>query len=157
VGGLDVLILRDPKESPKKCSLVPLRGTEGVEFVAYSSGMEPVDGGGRVLLDPDGEVIGPEDRGRALLVLDSSWRRLPKLRAKVEGEVLPRRLPPLVTAYPRRSKDFDDPEEGLASVEALYAALRLLGRDDVDHLLDGYRWKAEFLAANRDALGATVH
>lgn len=152
MGELDVLILRDPKESPKKCSLVPLRGTPGVEFVSYASDMEPLDGGGRVLLDPEGEVIGPADRGRPLLVLDSSWRRLPKLRAKVTGEVLARRLPPLATAYPRRSKDFEDPAEGLASVEALYAALRLLGSDDVDHLLDAYRWKGEFLAANREVL-----
>lgn len=149
---LDVLIVRDPKESVKKCSLVPLRGTEGVEFVAYDAG-RTVDGGGRVLLDPEGELIGEGDRGLPLLVLDSSWRRLPKLRATVTGEVLPRRLPPLVTAYPRRSKDFEDPSEGLASVEALYAALRLLGHEDIDHLLADYRWRDEFLGLNRGVLG----
>lgn len=149
---LDVLILRDPKESPKKCSLVPLRGTPGVEFVAYDAGMEPLDCTGRVLLDPDGPLIGPGDRGRPLLVLDSSWRRLPKLRGKVVGEVLPRRLPAMETAYPRRSKDFEDPSEGLASVEALYGALRLLGHGGIDHLLDAYRWREEFLERNRAVL-----
>ncbi|MEM8711329.1 MAG: DUF367 domain-containing protein [Planctomycetota bacterium] len=149
---LDVLILRDPRESAKKCSLVPLRGTPGVEFREYD-GDRTLDGGGRVLLDPAGELISDADRGLPLLVLDSSWRRLPKLAKTVVGETRRRRLPPLVTAYPRRSKDFDDPSEGLASVEALYAALVLLGHTGIEFLLDDYRWKDEFLDRNRSVLG----
>ncbi|MEM6675809.1 MAG: DUF367 domain-containing protein [Planctomycetota bacterium] len=149
---LDVLVVRDPRESVKKCSLVPLRGREGIEFVEYSPERR-VEAGGRVLLDPEGELIGEDDRGRGLLVLDSSWRRLPKLAATVDGEPVRRRLPPLVTAYPRRSRDFEDPGEGLASVEALYAALVLLGHRGLEGLLDDYRWKDEFLEANRGVLG----
>ncbi|MEM9382794.1 MAG: DUF367 domain-containing protein [Planctomycetota bacterium] len=148
---LDVLVVRDPRESAKKCSLIPLKGVEGIEFVEYAPERR-VDGGGRVLLDPEGEEIGVGDRGLPLLVLDSSWRRLPKLAATVDGEPVRRRLPPLVTAYPRKSRDFEDPGEGLASVEALYAALVLLGHDRVDHLLEHYRWREEFLAANRERL-----
>jgi len=148
---LDVLILRDPKESPKKCSLVPLRGTPGIEFVAYDR-ERTLDGAGRVLLDPAGEPITAADAGRPLLVLDSNWRRLPKLRETVTGDPAPRRLPPLRTAYPRRSRDFEDPAEGLASVEALYAALRLLGHGGIDHLLADYRWANEFLEMNAEAL-----
>jgi pre-rRNA-processing protein TSR3 len=149
---LDVLILRDPRESAKKCSLVPLRGTPGVEFVSYDPD-RTVDASGRILLDPAGELIGPGDAGMPLLILDSSWRRLPKLRATVTGEVVARRLPPLQSAYPRRSKLFEDPSEGLASVEALYAALRLLGHGDIDHLLAQYRWGEQFLRLNRGPLG----
>ncbi|MFT6109597.1 MAG: ribosome biogenesis protein Tsr3, partial [Planctomycetota bacterium] len=52
----------------------------------------------------------------------------------------------------RRSKGFEDPSEGLASVEALYAALLLLGATDIEYLLDDYLWKKEFLDRNRDAL-----
>ena len=37
-------------------------------------------------------------------------------------------------------------------MEALYAALVLLGHEGVDHLLDQYRWKDEFLEANAGAL-----
>lgn len=148
---LDVLILRDPRESVKKCSLIPLRGTPGVEFVAYD-GDRTLEAGGRVLLDPEGELISEADRGLPLLVLDSSWRRLPKLAKTVTGEPVRRRLPPLVTAYPRRSKGFEDPSEGLASVEALYAALVLLGHKDIDYLLDDYLWKQEFLERNAEAL-----
>jgi pre-rRNA-processing protein TSR3 len=50
------------------------------------------------------------------------------------------------TAYPRVSKVFDDPTAGLASIEALYLARKLLGDDDPS-LLDGYHWKAPFLAS----------
>ena len=85
---LDVLILRDPKESPKKCSLVPLRGTPGIEFVPYDR-ERTLDGAGRVLLDPAGEPITAADAGRPLLVLDSNWRRLPKLRETVTGDPVP--------------------------------------------------------------------
>lgn len=111
-----------------------------------------VDATGRVLLDPEGELISEADRGLPLLVLDSSWRRLPKLAKTITGDPVRRRLPPLVTAYPRRSKGFEDPSEGLASVEALYAALLLLGATDIEYLLDDYLWKTEFLDRNRDAL-----
>jgi pre-rRNA-processing protein TSR3 len=56
-------------------------------------------------------------------------------------------LPALATAYPRKSRTFSDPEQGLASVEALYAALFLLG-DARPELLEGYRFAERFLAAN---------
>jgi pre-rRNA-processing protein TSR3 len=40
---------------------------------------------------------------------------------------------------------FDDPANGLASVEALYVARRLLGDDDPS-LLAQYHWREQFLA-----------
>jgi pre-rRNA-processing protein TSR3 len=58
-----------------------------------------------------------------------------------------RRLPPLATAYPRKSRQFEDPASGLASVEALYAALAILGEARPD-LLAQYRWAQGFLDAN---------
>ena len=145
-GGLDVLILRDPRESPKKCSLTPLRGTPGIRFVSYDRDRR-IDAGARVLLHPKGEPITSADAGRPLLLVDCAWRRLPSLLATVDGELAPRRLPPLVTAYPRKSKTFEDPEQGLASIEALYAALALLG-DARPQLLASYRWAEDFLRAN---------
>ena len=48
------------------------------------------------------------------------------------------------TAYPRRQDDCPNPEEGLASVEALYLAYLTLGRNP-EGLLDFYYWKDEFL------------
>jgi pre-rRNA-processing protein TSR3 len=143
---LDVLILRDPRESAKKCSLTPLRGMPGVRFATHAKSRR-LDATGRVLLHPDGEPIGEADAGRGILLLDCSWRRVPELLACVDGDPPRRRLPPLATAYPRKSKTFPDPGEGLASVEALYAALALLGEARPE-ILDGYPWAERFLAAN---------
>jgi pre-rRNA-processing protein TSR3 len=143
---IDVLIVRDPREAAAKCSLTPLRGLPGIRFVSYDPDRR-VDAGRRIRLDPDGEPLGPGDRGLPLLVVDCAWRRVPALLATIDGELLPRRLPPLATAYPRRSKLFSDPERGLASVEALYAASLLLGSPRPE-LLERYRWAREFLERN---------
>ena len=142
----DVLILRDPRESVRRCSLTPLRGLAGVTFVAYHRSRR-LDGGGRALLHPDGEELGAADRGAGLLLLDCAWRRVPQLLRTVDGPYALRRLPPLRTAYPRRSRTFEDPEVGLASVEALYAACCILGTPDPE-LLRCYRWACEFLRLN---------
>ena len=123
---IDILIVRDPRESARKCSLTPLRGMAGIRFVAYDPERR-VDAGRRVLLHADGELLGVRDRGTPLLLVDCAWRRVPQVLATIDGELMPRRLPELATAYPRASKLFEDPERGLASVEALYAALALLG------------------------------
>lgn len=143
---IDVLIVRDPRESLAKCSLTPLRGLPGLRFVSYHPDRR-VEAGRRVLLHPDGEELGESDRGLPLLLVDCSWRRVPQITATIDGEFLRRRLPRLETAYPRRSKTFEDPASGLASVEALYAALVLLG-DRRPELLADYRWTQEFLARN---------
>lgn len=97
------------------------------------------------MLDVAGEEIQASDIGRPILLLDSTWRLLPQLMRCVTGNPLRRRLPENVsTAYPRRSKISDDPKTGLASVEALYLARRLLSRAD-ETLLDHYRWREQFL------------
>ncbi len=147
---IDVLILRDPRESPKKCSLTPLRGLPGVRFVDYDPERR-VDAVGRVLLHTEGELLGPADGALGLFLIDCSWRRVESLTRVVDGAPIRRRLPTLQTAYPRRSTTFEDPGEGLASVEALYAALALMGRPRRD-LLDSYRWADEFLRRNAGVL-----
>ncbi|QYY36175.1 hypothetical protein [Ruficoccus sp. ZRK36] len=87
-----------------------------------------------------------EGRVRPFLLLDSTWRLLPQLEACLIGTPLRRRLPDGIrTAYPRVSKIGAEPCGGLASVEALYLARRLLGDDDPS-LLDAYYWKEPFLA-----------
>jgi len=84
-------------------------------------------------------------RRRPFLLLDSTWRLLPQLEACLTGIPLRRRLPDGVrTAYPRVSKIAEDPTGGLASVEALYLARRLLGDDDPGLLVD-YHWRDAFL------------
>lgn len=145
---MDILIVHDPREPSKKCSVTPLRGMAGVRFMPLR-GNKRVDAGRRIWLHPDGDELTPADRGIGILLIDCTWRRVASLARRIDGELLPRRLPRLVTAYPRRSKLVPDPEHGLASVEALYAATAVLG-DPRPELLAGYRWASEFLAANPD-------
>jgi pre-rRNA-processing protein TSR3 len=143
---IDVLIYRDPRESAAKCSLTPLRGLPGLTFVTHRVERR-VDVGARLLLHPEGELLTPADIGLPLLLVDCSWRRVPQLLSMLDGRFTRRRLPTLATAYPRRSRQFEDPTSGLASVEALYAALAILG-DPRPELLAKYRWAQAFLDAN---------
>jgi ribosome biogenesis protein Tsr3 len=145
---VDILIVHDPREPAKKCSLTPLRGMPGVRFVPVR-GDRRVDAGRRIWLHPEGDELQPEDRGIGLLLIDCTWRRVSTLSKRIDGELLKRRLPELVTAYPRRSKLIPDPVYGLASVEALYAAMALLDAP-CPALLANYHWAAEFLSANPD-------
>lgn len=155
-----VTIIRHPRERLSKCTVEPLRGRPGFRFVKFRHGLElPVDGA--LVLAVDAPVLSPADaqddqgRPRTLVLLDSTWRLLPALEGCLHGTPLWRSLPPEIpTAYPRQSKLATDPPAGLASIEALFVALRLLG-DDRPDLLAGYHWRQPFLRglarANLDA------
>lgn len=150
---LDLILLRLNKESPKKCSLTPLRGRAEwpIRWIHCALGDE-VEVGEVTLLHPDGAPLSPADAGRPLLLIDSSWRDLPRVLRGVRGTLHQRSLPKgLRTAYPRKSTLFEDPEFGLASIEALHAACALLGHRD-DRLLDGYHFAPQWLAANAGLL-----
>ena len=147
---MDILILRDPRESPAKCSLTPLRGLVGVRFARYDPARR-LDAGERVLLHPDGEELGPADRGRDVLLIDCAWRRVPSLLRQIDGVLHPRRLPDFESAYPRKSKFHADPARGLASIEALFVATLLLDEPRPE-LLARYRWRENFLTANRERI-----
>ena len=107
--------------------------------------------GEMVLLHTDGEELGAADRGNDLLLIDCAWRRVPDLLARVDGVLHARRLPEFVSAYPRKSKTHADPAHGLASVEALFVATLVLGQPRPE-LLQHYRWRDAFLAANRERI-----
>ncbi len=114
--------------------------------MSFAPGMR-LDAGGRILLTPDGPELSEADAGRGLLLVDSNWRRAPLLVQAISGDCVPRSLPSLQTAYPRKSQVFEDPDQGLASVEALFAALAILGEPE-PKLLEHYHWREQFLAAN---------
>jgi pre-rRNA-processing protein TSR3 len=142
---IDVTVIRHPKERISKCSLRHLHARAGFTFLRARPGFT-FDATGFTLLAVDAPVLTRADAGRPLLLLDSTWRYLPRLLACLRGAPIARSVPrAIVTAYPRMSRTFADPDAGLASVEALYVALRLLGHDEVS-LLEGYHWRAQFLA-----------
>lgn len=91
-------------------------------------------------------MIGPADAESGLLVLDGTWRWVEPME-RLAASLPVRSLPPLETAYPRSSKMLENPEGGLATIEAIYAAYRLLGRDTAG-LLDHYHWGADFVERN---------
>ena len=139
------VLVRHWKENKKKCTLQPLLGDERFRFETWKRDRE-IEADGLLLLEPGAPELSPDDAGRTLLLLDSTWRFLPAMRASLRGVVVPRAIPTGVrTAYPRKAILSDEPDGGLASIEALYLALRLLGRRD-DALLAGYHWRESFLA-----------
>ncbi|MDA0373556.1 MAG: hypothetical protein O2865_07200 [Planctomycetota bacterium] len=139
-----VTVIRHPKERISKCSLRFLHDRPEFTFLRARQGLQ-FDATGFLLLAVDAPPLDLSDRGHPLLLLDSTWRYLPQVAACVIGEPIRRSIPGDVrTAYPRVSRHFEDPTGGLASIEALYLAKRLLGDDDAS-LLDGYHWREEFL------------
>lgn len=147
-----VVVVRHARERIRKCSLRALHGRSGFTFLKATKTFR-FDATGHLELAVDAPALTVVDRGRPLLLLDSTWRLLPALRARIGGTTIRRSIPGgIATAYPRASRDHDDPPGGLASVEALFLALRLLdpGPEDLS-MLDGYHWRDAFLANVREA------
>jgi pre-rRNA-processing protein TSR3 len=139
------VIVRSPKENPRKCSILPLRGRSDLVFLSYPLPARPALEG-YVRLAADGPPLTAADAERGLLLLDGSWRRAAAMTPAFE-DVPPRSLHGYRTAYPRLSKLGTDPSNGLASVEALFLAYHILGRPTAG-LLDHYRWGEDFRRLN---------
>jgi rRNA small subunit aminocarboxypropyltransferase len=139
------IIVRHPAESPRKCSVWPLRGRPDVVFLPYPVRQRP-DLAGYVRLAAEGPPLTAADAEAGVLLLDGSWRWAEAMTRDF-ADVPPRSLSGWKTAYPRVSKLGTDPGNGLASIEALVIAYHVLGRP-IDGLLDHYHWAEPFLAAN---------
>jgi len=140
------LIWRHKKENLRKCSL---RGLEGrCDFKFYSFPNEPLpELSGYIVLDINAPSLTTEDSKHGLLVLDATWRYAEKMQKAVDKvpHLIRRSIPMnFRTAYPRRQDDCPDPGRGLASIEAIYVAYHIFGRD-TGGLLDNYYWKDPFL------------
>lgn len=147
MGAIPTTVIRHANERLSKCSLSPLEGRADIAFLTARGGMR-FDATGFTVLAVGAPVLCAGDAERPLLLLDSTWRLLPKLLRRLDGAPVFRSLPPeVVSAYPRVSKTGEDPDGGLASVEALYWARRILGDDDLS-LLENYHWRAAFLEKN---------
>jgi pre-rRNA-processing protein TSR3 len=141
------VIIVHPRENRKKCSVEPLRGRLGFQFTTFRS-TSPValPEGQYVRLGLGGPLLSRNDESKGLLVLDGTWRWAEAMEAPYQ-HIPVRSLPSWRTAYPRVSKVFDDPDTGLATIEAIWLAYWCLGRD-TSGLLDHYRWGAQFLELN---------
>ncbi|MFN0196794.1 MAG: hypothetical protein ACKVT0_08600 [Planctomycetaceae bacterium] len=134
-----------PREKRSKCTVEFLRGRPGFVFRDFPV-TPPIDCSGYVRLGIGGPVLTNADADRGLLILDGTWR-LAERMVPFYKDVPIRSLPPWKSAYPRVSKHFVDPQGGLATIEALYAAYAILGRDTMG-LLANYFWREEFVRLN---------
>ncbi len=147
---LPTIVLRHYKENLKKCSLKGLEARADFQFFSYPKAeLPPLEE--YIMLDLEAPPLTSEDSKYGLLILDSIWRYIPKMKKFVEkGDVQPvkRSIPSHYrTAYPRRQDDCFDPTRGLASIEAIYISYLILGRP-IEGLLEGYYWKDIFLEKN---------
>jgi pre-rRNA-processing protein TSR3 len=143
------IILRHRKENLKKCSLCGLEQRPDFRFFTYPKEALP-DLSGYVLLTIDAPLLTAADRDAGIFLIDGTWnyaalmeRQLTKPH-RFERRSLPTHYR---TAYPRRQQDCADPSRGLASVEALYVAYMILGRNQ-EGLLNRYHWRNEFFKLN---------
>src|SRR5579863_2364045 len=138
------IILRHKRENLKKCSLKGLEQRKDMVFLTYPTSPLP-DLTRYCVLTLDAPLLSIEDAHLGLFLIDGTWRYAEKMAKSVPEPFIRRSLPShFRTAYPRRQLDCPDPERGLASVEALYLAYSILGRN-TEGLLDNYHWKEQFL------------
>ncbi|MDN3507705.1 MAG: hypothetical protein P0S94_02155 [Simkaniaceae bacterium] len=144
---LPTIILRHRKENLKKCSLTGLETRDDLDFYTYPLKASLPDLTNYIMLDFDGPEISLDDAHFGIFLLDSTWKYEKVMRNAIPD--LPKRSLPsnYRTAYPRKQTACNDPDRGLASIEALYLAHKLSGRPYKD-LLDHYHWKEEFLKIN---------
>ena len=143
-----ISVIRHQKERLSKCTLAQLNEREDITFYKAKPGWR-FDVTGFTVLAMGAPELSVADSGRPLLLLDSTWRLLPKLQSCLYGSSLSRTLPAVSTAYPRESKLAQDPLCGLASIEALYLAKLVFGERD-DTILESYYWREEFKDNLRD-------
>lgn len=145
------IILRHRKENLRKCSLSGLEQNENLLFYTYpKDNIQPSKS--YFYLSFDGIELSKKDREKGIFLIDATWHYAAIMTKKHTSHLKSRSLPRgIKTAYPRRQDDCIDPSRGLASIEALYVAKLILGRN-VTNLLDNYYFKDKFLDMNKDLL-----
>ncbi len=144
------VIIRHRKENRKKCSLRGL--DERQDFIFYHwPAPEIPQLKDYFYLDMEGPPLSQEEAHLGLLAIDGTWLRAEKMTKQLTPllqTLKPRSIPATFrTAYPRKQTACIDPERGLATLEALYIAYRILDWP-VEGLLDHYHFAKEFLAIN---------
>lgn len=141
---LPTIILRHRRENLKKCSLRGLEKREDFLFFTYPKHALP-DLSSYVLLKVGAPPLTLEDQDKGIFLLDGTWKLASQMEKQIPKNIEVRSLPGNIqTAYPRRQTGCSDPEAGLASIEALYLALSILGRS-TEGLLENYHFKLPFL------------
>jgi len=148
-------IIVDAKETANKCTIAPLASREDFRlFPVFGEGqLGPLSA--PILLHHEGECLSSlrsREEMPALACIDSVWRRVPRLLQKIDWvdgkQPLLAKIPGgFRTAYPRVGLPTQDPEGGLATIEALFIAAALLGNYDPT-LLSKYFFARRFMELN---------
>ena len=147
------VLLRHKKENLKKCSLRGLESRLDMRFYTYPKDTLPCLSS-YILLGIDGPELTPEDKNEGIFLIDATWRYAKVMYDQIKDKqtFIIRSLPSCFeTAYPRKQEDCPDPTKGLASIEALYLAYVITGKNP-EGLLDHYHWKDAFLEKNKNPL-----
>jgi pre-rRNA-processing protein TSR3 len=146
---LKTIILRHRRENLRKCSLRGLEEHPDLLFYTYPIHPLPLLSG-YIILEVGAPPLTIADQEYGLLLIDGTWRLAETMRKSISQPMLARSLPSgFKTAYPRKQTGCPDPESGLASVEALYLAHKILKRS-TEGLLNHYYWEKTFLDINAD-------
>lgn len=142
------IILRHRKENLKKCTLHGLETRTDFHFFSYPQQPLPCINN-YFLLSLDGIELCSQDAEFGIFLIDGTWRYATLMEKTVPATIQRRSLPAAwKTAYPRYQTGCLDADRGLASIEALYVAYKIIGRD-TSELLNHYFWKNDFLQKNR--------
>lgn len=146
---MSTLVIRHRKENLSKCSLRGLESRPEFKFLIYPL-KDTLVCENPVLLTFDAPLLSCDDQDATLVIIDGTWKYAMRMEQNIQWPLtLKRRGLPLEirTAYPRCQHECPCPERGLASVEAIYVAYLLLGRNPCG-LLNHYYWKEKFLEIN---------
>lgn len=149
---MKITIIKDYKENSKKCSVLPLQHKEGFTFVSRDF-VDDYDFTGMTLLHPEGEPVKKLSKDEKLLVVDSNWRKARKMYKRLEQKYPNMKkisVTGFVSGYPWKK---GRPENGLCSIEALFAAFLLAGIRN-ESLFENYRYKDRFFELNKEVIAS---
>src|ERR1700694_3915793 len=104
------LIVRHPRENPRKCSILPLRARPDLIFLTHPV-TESLFLDGYIRLAANGPPLSSDDSASGLLLLDGSWRWAETMNRSFL-DVPPRSLTGYRTGHPRVSKHRTDSDNG---------------------------------------------
>jgi ribosome biogenesis protein Tsr3 len=146
-------IIIDSGETANKCTIAPLASRPDFRLLS-AKGAEPIGPlKSSVLLHPQGECLTKIRSCRenlGIAAIDCVWRRVDPILSRIAAPVpVLGRIPDgFQTAYLRKSYYGYDPDGGLATIEAIFAARALLGHWQPD-LLSKYPFGRRFVELNQ--------
>ncbi len=147
---MEITIIKDYHENSKKCSVLPLQNREGFKFISRDV-VDEYDFSELTLLHPEGEAVEKLSKDEKLLLVDSNWRKARKMYTRLDQKYPNMRkisISGFVSGYPWKK---GRPENGLCSIEVLFAAHLIAGIYDKS-LSENYKYKDKFMELNKNII-----